>query len=172
MRNLYIRFQLPHNLLFFGSIARFEKLRGMNSNIGGGLGHFVFIDCDEVELNALVRWVREAQTKWDLGQVYITADSKTFSYRVWCFTTVSFRELMRIICDCPYVDVDFIRWTARKGHATMRLSTKADRDDQQIVATVYNGLRKDKLPYQVEVVDYETPRGQALRLGYEVMADG
>jgi len=170
MRNLNIRLSLPFRFLLFGSLSRFERLVGMNSNMAHGDGHFVFIDCDQVDGGELLRSLKELQGKYDLGEILITSDDKVNSYRVWCFKVVPFRTLMRIISEFPYTDIDFIRWTARKGHATMRLTPKEGRAEQEVVGRVEG--RENPMPQQVSIVEYETPRGKSVRLGYEVMADG
>jgi len=163
MRNITMRIELPFNTLLYGSVSRYHTLEGMNSRAENGR-HFVFIDCDETPLKAVVHSLTEIQKMYDLGEIHITADDKLNSYRVWCFKQVDFRTLMRIITWFPYTDVNYIRWTARKGYATLRLSAKPGRAPQEVVHTIPG--RTNKLPDEVQMVVYETPTGKSVRLGY------
>jgi hypothetical protein len=161
IRNISMRLELPSHGVFYMNLSRVETLMGMNSNAGDGR-HFVFMDCDSVRLNELAVNLLELQNDFDLGEMYVTSDTSG-NYRVWCFEKVDFRTLIQIIAKCPYTDIDFLRWTARKGCATMRLSTKAGRKPQEVVLTVMG--RENPIPPNVELVRYETPQGKSVKLG-------
>lgn len=161
MRNLSLRLELPSHGVFYMNISKVQTLMGMNSKTDNGL-HFVFLDCDSVRLNELSISLLELQKEFDLGEMYVTSDTPG-NYRVWCFDRVEFRTLIQIIARCPYTDIDFLRWTARKGCATMRLSTKAGRKPQEVVLTVMG--RENPIPPNVELVRYETPQGKSIKLG-------
>ena len=161
IRNISLRIELPACRVLFMNLSKTQTLMGINSNTDNGL-HFVFLDCDSVRLNELSISLLELQKEFDLGEMYVTSDTPG-NYRVWCFDRVEFRTLIQIIARCPYTDIDFLRWTARKGCATMRLSTKAGRKPQEVVLTVMG--RENPIPPNVELVRYETPQGKSIKLG-------
>lgn len=158
--NFTFKLKLPFNRLFYASLVETEKCIGINSNRKGEDSHFVFMDIDEAKIGDLVIELERQQNKYNMGEIYITTD-KEDSYQVWCFKKYPFKKMLEILANNRYTNLPFIKWTARKGCSTMRLSTKEGRIESYL--TRLDG-DKHKMPLKVEKVLYETAKGRGVKV--------
>lgn len=142
-------------------IAKTQVIRGIVSTVNYNdvvpeRTHIVMLDCENCTLEELEKWLKIAKKKYGLGIIYIVSD-KDFSYRVWCMTRVTFKTLLKIILDCPYMDWNFFVYTVRRREATLRVSPKADRQIQRIVKVMKDPYDyEEPLPESLHYVIYET----------------
>jgi len=160
--NLSFKLRLPFNRLFYCTLVETEYCVGFNSNYRGGDWHFIFMDIDDTNISDLRDELVRQQKKYDLGEMIVTSD-KVDSHRVWCFKQVQFKKMIEILCDNKFTNIEFIRWTTRKGCSTMRIGKKKGREEQVIVLKIEG--KKNKIPPKIEKVVYETARGKTVKVG-------
>lgn len=148
---------------FFFMVSHTQTLEGFTSKLKNGK-HIVMLDCENVELfEELYINMLHIKEKFDLGEIFIASDIEK-SYRVWCFTQVEFKTLLKIMLDCPYLDWNFFYWTVQRGKATLRTSKKINRLPQKIVAHIQG--RIEPIPETMEKVIYDTGFD---KMGFNIM---
>jgi len=88
------------------------------------------------------------------------------SFRIWCFSVVSFKKLLKILLDFEHLDMVFFGYTVKRKKATLRDSNKKNRRSQKIVAVLESYLMP--VPEHVREVFYDTgivKKGIAISLG-------
>ncbi|MBS7631683.1 hypothetical protein KEJ47_09000, partial [Candidatus Bathyarchaeota archaeon] len=101
-----------------------------------------------------------------LSDIYIVSDAEQ-SYRGWCFSCRPWREYLIILLETDYLDYNFFYWTVRRGSATLRISDKAGREPQKVVAFL-QGYEATEVPERLVHVIYDTgmeKRGRVISLG-------
>ncbi len=127
-----INFRLKlKNLTLFGMIAHTQKVEGITSRVIGEKDlHYVFWDLEECSLSQAEASLREVQTIYNLGEIYITSDFPR-SFRAWCFDKVTFKKYLKILLDTEHLDYNFYYWTSYKGKSTLRISQKWNRENKK-----------------------------------------
>lgn len=121
---------------FFGMVSKTQTLEGVTSLQSDGK-HIIMIDSkDDIDLYDLENKLLEIQQKYGLSDIFIVSD-KIGSYRVWCYTHVSFDVLLKILLDAyDLMDWNFFYWTVTRSKATLRTSNKLNREPQKIVSVL------------------------------------
>jgi len=89
--------------------------------------HFLLWEFDDVPLAKVKRALGIVQKRYRLPDVFVASSGRGDHYHAYCFTPVSFRQLVRIMADTDDVDLRFLRWTLYRGQATLRIGEKAGR---------------------------------------------
>lgn len=137
------------------TFARIAKLIGVNSFINKD-EHILMWDFDDIPLGDVSNALRVVQTRYSLSDIHILCTKEPMNYIAYCFTRCSWRETVEIIAQTQDVDWQFFRFGVYRGHFTLRVSPKGDRNIS--LATRLEGYKlPDVKPTELESwVRYET----------------
>jgi hypothetical protein len=100
-----------------------------------------------------------------LSNIYIKSDAEN-SFRIWCFSLVDYKTLLKILLDFEHLDMVFFVYTVRRNKASLRDSKKKGRPVEKVVAVLESYWMP--IPEYVEEVFYDTgvvKKGLAISLG-------
>lgn len=162
MKGISIRLEFPRDWVFYSILTKVEHLEGINSKLKRKIDqHIILFDFDDMPIKNVMNSLKITQKKYDLGEIFIITDREN-SYRAMCFKTVKFIELLKILIDTKGIDEYFIRYTARKGEATIRTTTKKGRKD--IIIAGYLEGKYYKPPKTINLVSYISKIGENVKL--------
>jgi hypothetical protein len=142
--------------LFYAFFTKTENTTGVTSYVKDDKNHmhYVLWDFDKTPLVHVINELMYVSKLYELKNIVIMSDKKD-SYRAFSPTKVDFRTLMKILLDTEFVDWEFIKWTMRRGYATIRMTKKEYRKKPKIIEILkYDGRYKPDLNDFV-YVDYE-----------------
>ena len=146
--------------------AKTQRLHGITSLIPNSDNkHIILADIENCTLKQAIKETRFVQQKHGLSHMYIKSDAET-SFRIWCFSVVSFKKLLKILLDFEHLDMVFFDYTNKRKKATLRDSNKKNRRSQKIVAVLESYPMP--IPEYVQEVFYDTgivKKGIAISLG-------
>jgi hypothetical protein len=147
------------NWKFTFTFAQVTDVIGVNSILAGG-GHILMWDFDDVPLNWIKTALKYKQDDYLLSKIYILNTGLPNHHIAYCLTRCTWRHAYGIVASTPFVDWNFIKYAAVRGHFTLRVSPK-------------NG-RKPKLVLTLDSDIPETADIKELRswVKYETLADG
>jgi hypothetical protein len=147
------------NWKFTFTFAQVTDVIGVNSILPDG-NHILMWDFDDVPLSFIAQVLRVKQEDYALPKIYILNTGLPNHHIAYCFTRMPWRHAFGIVASTPYVDWNFIKYAAVRGHFTLRVSPK-------------NG-RKPKLVLTLDSVIPETADIKELRswVKYETLANG
>ena len=86
---------------------------------------------ENVSLEQIKKTLRTVQTRYGLGNIYLTSDNNGKTYRGWSFSVVTFVTYLKILVDSlSIIDYGFFYYTIKRKEATLRLSQKEGRPFQ------------------------------------------
>ena len=143
-----------------------QRLHAITSFLPNGM-HFILADIENCSFEQVVEEAEYVQQKYGLSNMYIYSDTER-SYRVFCYSIVDFKTLLKILLDFKHLDMVFFSYTVRRKKATARISKKKDRPSPKLVKV----LESYPLPFpeQVQEVFYDTgvvKKGITFSLGDE-----
>lgn len=138
------------SLLFLFALT--QRLHGIASLLPNGM-HFILADVENCSFEQVVEEAKYVQQKYGLSNMYIYSDTER-SYRVFCYSIVDFKTLLKILLDFKHLDMIFFSYTVRRKKATARISKKKDRPSPKLVKV----LESYPMPFpkQVQEVFYDT----------------
>jgi len=111
-----------------------QKLHGITSLVPNSGGkHIILGDVENCTLEQVIEESRFVQKKYGLSNIYIKSDAEN-SFRVWCFSLVDYKTLLKILLDFEHLDMVFFDYTNRRKKATLRDVPKKGRPPEEIVA--------------------------------------
>ena len=116
-------------------------------------------------LEQVIEEAKFVQKKYGLSNIYIKSDAEN-SFRVWCFSLVDYKTLLKILLDFEHLDMVFFVYTVRRNKASLRDSEKDGRPPEEVVAILESYWMP--IPEYVEEVFYDTgivKQGLAISLG-------
>lgn len=122
---MYLRKQIGSWLFAFYA-RRIVRTGGFNSNLTGG-EHALFFDFDAATLRQVETELRHVQDKYSLPTIYLLSTGRPDSWHAYCFRRCTLRDALRIILDCPSIDLNFIGFAGYRKHFTIRLAPKNGR---------------------------------------------
>jgi hypothetical protein len=148
----------------FAMIAKTQRLEGVTSLQNDGK-HIVMWDLENCTLEEAERALKDVQNKFCLSDIFVVSDVKG-SYRGWSLSRVDFVTYLKILLDTEFLDWNFFYWTVKRGKATLRTSSKKNRELQRLV----NVIESYRVPFPSECqkVVYATgltKRGATILLG-------
>ena len=88
-------------------------------------------DLEGCSLEQIKKTLKKVQTRYGLGNIYLTTDNNGKSFRGWCFSIVTFETYVKILVDSLSItDYGFFYYTIKRKEATLRLSQKEGRPFQ------------------------------------------
>ena len=146
--------------------AKTQRLHGITSLIPNSDNkHIILADLENCDEEQAIRETRFVQQKHGLSHMYIQSDAEN-SFRVWCFSIVDYKTLLKILLDFDHLDMVFFAYTNKRKKATLRDDKKKDRPPQKIVAVLESYPMP--IPEHVQEVFYDTgivKKGIAISLG-------
>lgn len=146
--------------------AKTQRLHGITSLIPNSVDkHIILADVENCTLKQVIEESRFVQQKYDLSNMYIKSDAEN-SFRVWCFSIVSFKKLLKILLDFDHLDMVFFDYTNKRKKATLRDDKKKGRPREKIVAVLESYPMP--VPEHVREVFYDTgivKKGISISLG-------
>jgi len=138
------------------TIAPVQTVVGINSNIDDKKKyHILMWDFHRAGLVAIHKALRRVQVKYKLPKIYIF-ESSPLHYHAYSFRKVTFLELLKILCDTEYIDEDFVRFTAIRKCATLRITEK-DSYTPRLVKVMRSYWKEDSSLMKLKnIVFYET----------------
>lgn len=143
-----------------------QRLHGITSLLPNGM-HFILVDFENCSFEEVVEESKYVQQKYGLSNIYIYSDAER-SFRVFCYSIVDFKTLLKIILDFKHSDMIFFNYTVRRKKATARISRKKGRPLPKLVKVLESYFLP--FPEQVQEVFYDTgivKKGIAFSLGDE-----
>lgn len=123
------------NHVFYFLIAGVERVEDITSDIKKSDNHILLWDFDDSSIEGVEKALTGVKGHYNLGDIYIMSD-KIGSYRAMCFTTLSFKDMLKVLLDTDGIDMQFFNYTVKREYATIRISTKLGRRDNDIVKVV------------------------------------
>ena len=121
---------------FFTMLSRSQRIEGITSQVYDKNGkptgkHYPFFDLENCSPEQIKKILKKVQTRYGLGNIYLTSDNNRQSFRGWCFSIVTFETYIKILVDSLSItDYGFFYYTIKRKEATLRLSQKEGRPFQ------------------------------------------
>ncbi len=109
------------------TIAKIAKVIGVNSELENGR-HILMWDFDDVPLSHVCTDLRRVQTRYFLSDIHICRSKEPDNYLAYCFTSQDWRSAVEIVAQTRLVDWQFLRFGVYRGHFTLRVTPKNDRE--------------------------------------------
>ena len=134
---------------------RWTTVDGINSKLADG-NHILMLDLDGVGLEE----IRDAYSWWvldrGLSRGYVVRSSPSH-YQMYFLTRLDWRQAMEWAWSAPLVDYQFLRFSAQRGHFTLRITEKGGSPTPQGVTTIESDSREDVAISELEsFTRYET----------------
>jgi len=111
---------------FTFTFAQVTDVIGVNSKLKDG-NHILMWDFDGVPLNEVEWALLVVQYKYKLSDIYIFNSGRPDGYMAYCYERLPWRKALSIVLDTPYVDYNFIKYSAFREKFTLRVSPKCGR---------------------------------------------
>ena len=108
------------------TMARIAKVIGVNSQLECGR-HALMWDFDDVPLSIVLSSLKVVQYRYFLSDIHILRTKEPHNYIAYCFSSQEWRTACAIIVQTPNVDWQFYRFGVYRGHFTLRVTPKGDR---------------------------------------------
>ena len=132
-----------------------EQIKGLNSTLKDG-SHIGMVDIDGDELPYVIEETKRVMWQYRIGRADIMSTGKPGGFHVYLWGRLTFQESLRAMLEYPTVDLQHIRWTIKRGHATLRLSAKSGRKITK-VETLHNDAYEETFMHDLKSwVKYQT----------------
>jgi hypothetical protein len=108
------------------TFARIAKVIGVNSELENGR-HILMWDFDDVPLDVVMLGLRLVQVRYHLSDIHICRTKEPDNYIAYCFSSQEWRVACEIVAQTRNVDWQFFRFGVYRGHFTLRVTPKGDR---------------------------------------------
>ena len=152
--NLLIKFW---RINVFFMVSASQTIEAITSDCGDGK-HYIFLDIENRQLPEVVEALKEIQKKYRLSDFWVVSDHEN-SFRAFCFSKRDWLDYLQIMLDLlkkGCLDYNFWFWTIKRSKATIRLSNKAGRPAQKVVAHLPSNFEEPQLSEKIEFVEYDT----------------
>lgn len=120
-----LRIKIGNRLIVLYS-HKMYKTTGINSRLKDNQ-HAIFFDFDETPLDVVKDELRAVQYEYNLPNIYIINTGKPDNYHAYCLERCFFRKALKIVLDCPSIDMTFVRFAIWRKHFTLRVDEKNGR---------------------------------------------
>lgn len=122
------------------TFARVARVIGVNSTLKDG-SHILMWDFDDESPDDVKDALKIVQARYCLSDIHLLCTRKWYSFIAYCFTSMPFKRTVEIIAATPLVDWQFLRFGVYRGHFTLRVTPKNNRD-----IVLYDRLEGCELP--------------------------
>jgi len=109
------------------TIAKIAKVIGVNSELENGR-HILMWDFDNIPLPDVCADLRAVQIRNSLSDIHICRTKEPDNYIAYCFTSQDWRTAVEIVAQTHLVDWQFLRFGVYRGHFTLRVTPKNERE--------------------------------------------
>ena len=109
------------------TIARIAKVIGVNSELEDGR-HILMWDFDNVPLDYVVSALDIVKNRYFLSGIHVLRTKEPDNYIAYCFTSQDWRTAVEIVAQTHLVDWQFLRFGVYRGHFTLRVTPKNERE--------------------------------------------
>ena len=109
------------------TLAKIRKVIGVNSELEDGR-HILMWDFDEIHLADVCQELKRVQARFFLSDIHICRTKEPDNYIAYCFTACDWRRAVMIVASTDLVDWQFLRFGVYRGHFTLRVTPKGDRE--------------------------------------------
>ena len=113
-----------------------QEVKGLNSELKDGY-HIGMVDIDGDDLPYVIEETKRVMWQYRVGRADIMSTGKPGGFHVYLWGRFTFQESLRLMLEYPTADLQHIRWTIKRGHATLRLTPKEGRKITKL-ETLYN----------------------------------
>ena len=130
-------------------------VKGLNSECKDGT-HIGMVDIDNDDIQYLREELKRVMFTYGVPRADIMSTGKPGGYHVYLWKGFTFRESLRVMLEFPTCDLAHVRWTIKRGHATLRLTDKKGRRIK-ILETLHRGGNDERQLYDLKSwVKYQT----------------
>lgn len=108
------------------TVARIARVIGVNSELENGR-HILMWDFDGVSLRRVKSSLKLTQWKYTLSDIHICRTKEPNNYIAYCFSSQEWGVACEIIAQTQCVDWQFFRFGVYRGHFTLRVTPKGER---------------------------------------------
>ena len=109
------------------TIAKIAKVIGVNSELESGR-HILMWDFDGVPLTVVCYDLRRVQKRYLLSDIHICRTKEPDNYIAYCFSSQDWRTAVEIVAQTHTVDRQFLHFGVYRGHFTLRVTPKNERE--------------------------------------------
>jgi len=109
------------------TFAKIAKVIGVNSELENGR-HILMWDFDEIPLEEVCQDLRKVQTRYFLSDIHVCRTKVPDNYIAYCFTSQDWKTAVEIVAQTHKVDWQFLRFGVYRGHFTLRVTPKNERE--------------------------------------------
>ena len=132
-----------------------QEIKGLNSECKDGT-HIVMVDIDDDTYSSVQEDVRTVMERHHIPRADIMSTGKPGGFHVYLWKGFKFRETLNIMMEFPTLDLNHLRWTIKRGHATLRLTDKQGRKVRKETTLCGLGLGERYLTDLKSWVKYQT----------------
>lgn len=104
-------------------IGKRITVTGVNSLVGEDTS-VLFWEFDGVPLTPVINALTDIQETWSLSKIYLLQSHPPESWHAVCMARFTWLKALGIVATTRYVDADYVRLAAHRGHFTLRLTDK------------------------------------------------
>lgn len=131
-----IRFDL-FGRRFVVYFRKVQEIKGLNSECKDGT-HIGMVDIDDDDIVYLREELKRVMFVYGIPRADIMSTGKPGGFHLYLWKGFTFRESLKVMMEFSTCDLAHIRWTIKRGHATLRLTDKGGRKIKKI-ETIYRG---------------------------------
>ena len=120
-----------HGFTLLVLFALTQRLEAITTLLPNGL-HFILADVENCSAKEVIEEAKFVQRKYGLSNFYIYSDAER-SFRIFCYSLVDYRTLLRILLDFKHLDMVFFDYTVKRKKATLRYGRKTARPCPKLV---------------------------------------
>lgn len=132
-----------------------ERVHGVNSTLKDGR-HIIMVDIDRQSYDSIAEEMQGFMQLYDAARADLVSTGKPYGWHVYIWKAVPFKESVQCMLDFSHVDMQHVRWTIKRGHATLRTGPKRGRKVKHVL-TLHNPGMKGPTHKDLKTwVEYET----------------
>lgn len=132
-----------------------QEIKGLNSECKDG-SHIVMVDIDDEPLQGVQVDCYKVMAEHMIQHAEIMSTGKPNGWHVYLWKGFTFRESLQIMLEFEHCDLNHVRWTIKRGHATLRLTDKQGRKIRKVKTLHSPGTRDMTLKDLKSWVKYQT----------------
>lgn len=131
------------------------EVKGLNSECKDG-SHIVMVDIDQAPLQHVKVDCYKVMAEHQIQTADIMTTGKPGGWHVYLWKGFTFRESLQVMLQFADCDLNHVRWTIKRGHATLRLTDKQGRRVRRMETLHSPGTRDKHLHDLKSWVKYQT----------------
>lgn len=134
---------------------RVERVHGINSTLKDGR-HIIMVDIDRQSYDSIAAEMEDWMIVYNARRADLVSTGKPYGWHVYIWKAVDFKESLKCMLDFSRVDMQHVRWTIKRGHATLRTGPKRGRKVTKVLTLRQSGIGGPTHKDLKTWVEYET----------------